>query len=166
MIITSFNSRNEVYTEGILLISTLIKENPNEFLNKLQTFNPYLIHGLEQKNNKELCNACIMCLSDMNSNLKEKMAGYMENHLKVLIQYSNDGTFDKDNKLMCLKVYSDSLLMCRNQIASYLDEIFKIMMFGVNFILSELNVGIFCIKILYKIIQYFIFIIHYSNKFL
>ena len=72
------------------------------------------------------------------------MGGYVENHIKTLIQYSNDGSFDKDLKLMCLKVYSDSLLHCRNQISSFLDEIFKIMMFGINFILSKDVSIVFC----------------------
>ena len=125
MVISSFEERQEIYEEGISLMGNIAGYLQSGFINEMNTFNKYLLHGLNSTNSLGLCKSSLITLSEIILSCKNEFNIYVEAYIKLILNILSDNTIVRDLKPRCLQIISDLFLSCRQEIFKYFNDIMK-----------------------------------------
>ena len=125
LVIKSFDDRQEIYEEGISLIGNIAVYLQRGFINEMNTFNKYLLHGLNLTDSLIICKASLITLSEIISNTEKDFNIFVNQYIKVILNILSDNTIVRDLKPFCLRIISDLFINCRQEIFKNFEEIMK-----------------------------------------
>jgi importin subunit beta-1 len=112
LIIESFNIRNSIYEEGLMLCSAIALNIGQEFDVFMEDFLKYLIYALNSLNDVSLCITSVHVTSDLIRGLYNEFDKYVDRLLPPVLNILGDPNADKSFKPHCLNVISDYLINC------------------------------------------------------
>jgi importin subunit beta-1 len=124
-VIKSFDDRKGIYDEGISLIGNIAIYLQRGFINEMDTFNKYLLHGLNSTNSLDICKTSLITLSEIITNCENDFNIYVNDYMNLILKILSDNTIVRDLKPRCLQIISDLLVNCRQEVFKYFDEIMK-----------------------------------------
>jgi hypothetical protein len=139
LVIKSFDDRQEIYEEGISLIGNIAVYLQRGFINEMNTFNKYLLHGLNQTNSLDICKSSLITLSEIITSCESDFNIYVSEYLKLVLNILSNNAIVSDLKPLCLQIISDLFLYCRQEIFKYFDDIMK--MIGGAIQACQMNYG-------------------------
>lgn len=122
-VIQSFDDRKEIYDEGISLIGNIAIYLQRGFINEMNTFNKYLLHGLNSTNSLSICKTSLITLSEIITNCENDFNIYVNDYMNLILKILSDNTIVRDLKPRCLQIISDLLVNCRQEVFKYFDDI-------------------------------------------
>ena len=102
-----------VEVEGLNLISAAVSAYKYEFRHHLEKFWTYIIHGLEQVDQKPIFEAAIACVSDCTRVMKDQYADKVQLVFDKLIAFMHQ-PINRDTKSKILKSFGDLFLGAKN----------------------------------------------------
>ena len=124
-VINSFEERKEIYDEGMSLIGSIAIYLQRGFINEMNTFNKYLLHGLKLTDSLYICKTSLITLSEIITNCENDFNIYVNDYIKLILNILSDNTIVRDLKPRCLQIISDLLVNCRQEVFKYFNEIMK-----------------------------------------
>ena len=122
-VIKSFEQRQEIYEEGISLIAVISSFLQRGFINEMNIFNKYLLHGLNQTNSLDICKSSLITLSEIITSCESDFNIYVSEYLKLVLNILSNNAIVSDLKPVCLQIISDLFLYCHQEIFKYFDDI-------------------------------------------
>ena len=124
-IIQSFEQRQEIYDEGINLVGSISFYLDRGFINEMNIFNKYLLHGLSLTDSLNVCKSSLITLSQIITACGNDFNIYVSEYIKVILNILSDNKIVRDLKPGCLSIISDLFLSCRQEIFKYFNDIMK-----------------------------------------
>lgn len=125
-IIDSFQQRQEVFQEGILLVGSISNYLQNGFINEMSKFSSYLIYGLNSTNMPSICKASFTCLSDIILSNHSDFNIYVNDYLKIIMNILSNNSVQRDLKPNCFNIISDLFLYCKTEVFKSFNDIMQI----------------------------------------
>jgi len=89
----------------------------------MNTFNKYLLHGLNSTNSLSICKTSLITLSEIITNCENDFNIYVNDYMNLILKILSDNTIVRDLKPRCLQIISDLLVNCRQEVFKYFDNI-------------------------------------------
>ena len=124
-VIKSFDDRQEIYEEGIFLIGNIAVYLQRGFINEMNIFNKYLLHGLSLTDSLLICKSSLITLSEIISYTEKDFNIYVSQYIQVILNILSNNKIVKELKPFCLRIISDLFISCRQEIFKYFKEIMK-----------------------------------------
>ena len=124
--IISFQQKQSVYDEGILLIGSIALHLGEKFNNLMPSFTPYLIAALKSTKDTSLCKSAIHCTSDIVQGLKTYFGQYINELLPLIMFVLSDNEIDKILKPHAFNVLSDLFYCSTNEVAPFFNNIMQL----------------------------------------
>ena len=124
-IIKSFEQRQEIYDEGIYVIGSIAYYLQRGFINEMNNFNKYLLHGLSLTDSLDICRASLITLSEIIIYSEKDFCIYVGQYLKLILNILSDNTIVRELKPRCLHTIADLFIYCRQEVFKYFDDIMK-----------------------------------------
>ena len=125
-VIQSFQQRKEIYEEGISLIGAISSFLQRGFMSEMNTFNRYLLHGLNYTNSYDICKSSLICLSEIILSTGADFNVNAGEYLKVVINILSDSQINRELKPKSLHIISDLFISCKQEVFKSFDDIMKI----------------------------------------
>ena len=124
-VVKSFDDRQEIYEEGIFLIGNIAVYLQRGFINEMNIFNKYLLHGLSLTDSLLICKSSLITLSEIISYTEKDFNIYVSQYIQVILNILSNNKIVKELKPFCLRIISDLFISCRQEIFKYFKEIMK-----------------------------------------
>lgn len=121
-VIKSFEQRQEIYDEGISLVGIISLYLQRGFINEMNTFNKYLLYGLNLTDSLDICKTSLNTLSEIITSCENDFNIYVSEYIKIILKNLSDNTIIRDLKPGCLQIIGDLFINCRQEIFKYFNE--------------------------------------------
>lgn len=110
-----------------MAVGTLIEVLGEDFLKYMDHFKPYLIMGLENHQEYQVCQAAVGLVSDLCRGLSIKVLPYCDELLTALLKILNDPNVHRSIKPSILTVFGDIALAIGTEFQKYLEVIMQVL---------------------------------------
>jgi len=122
IITMSFKLHGIVYEEGLSVLTELILTKGKCFLPYMDMLSPYLLHGLQAKDDVSLCKAAINSIIDLSRLLEQEIAKYLHVFLPLLLNLLRESEAERSTKILALSAIGDLAITTKDSFEPYLKD--------------------------------------------
>lgn len=128
-LLSMFNSNSckaeGVQEDALMAVSTLVEVLGEGFLKYMDPFKPYLILGLKNHAEYQVCCAAVGLTGDICRALKTKMVPYCDEIMTLLLENLGNNTVNRSVKPQIFSVFGDVALSIGPEFKKYLDVVLQ-----------------------------------------
>lgn len=128
LVLETFRKKQRVYSEGLMLIGSIINIVGDVFVNRLNEFMPFLLKGLEAFKEADLLKSSITTLCTMIVILTDKIPQqFIDRIISIIFSILSDSDINKAVKPVAFNVLSDLVYSNPKAIGPYYNNIIQIL---------------------------------------
>ena len=117
-----------VQEDALMTVSTLVEVLGEGFLKYLDAFKPFLLIGLKNINEYQVCHASVGLVGDICRALGNKVSAFSDEVMEVLMTNLSDNSVHRTIKPQILSVFGDMALAIGPEYVKYLDLVMTTLM--------------------------------------
>ena len=128
LVIETFRKKQRIYSEGLMLVGTIINIVGEVFINRLHEFMPFLLKGLESYKEVDLLKSSINTLCNLILTLSGKLSQELiDRIISIIFRILTDSDINKTIKPFAFNVLSDLIYSNPQAITPYYSNIMQIL---------------------------------------
>ncbi|VDD90587.1 unnamed protein product [Enterobius vermicularis] len=121
-----------VMEDALMAVSTLVEALGNRFANYLDAFKPYLVAGLRNHEEAQVCSAAIGVLADLCRAMETGLTPYLDEFMELLSQIVQSSIVNRDVKPSVLSCFGDIALAIGPGFNRYFDHVMDFLLMAAN----------------------------------
>uniref|UniRef100_A0A915L5R3 Importin subunit beta-1/Transportin-1-like TPR repeats domain-containing protein n=1 Tax=Romanomermis culicivorax TaxID=13658 RepID=A0A915L5R3_ROMCU len=117
-----------VMEDALMAASALITVLGSDFMPYFEHFKMFLIAGLRNHSEHQVCQAAVGIVADLSRSLGDKILPFTDELLSLLLEILNDSTMDKSVRPQVVAVFGDVALAIGPHFFKYLETILTVLM--------------------------------------
>lgn len=114
-----------VQEDALLAVGTLTEVVGNKFMKYIEAFKPFLITGLQNKAEYQVCIAAVGVVGDISRAIGREMSAYCDEMMQVLLNNLSDADVHRSVKPHILSVFGDISLAIGQDFKKYLNIVLQ-----------------------------------------
>uniref|UniRef100_A0A0N5AV98 Importin N-terminal domain-containing protein n=1 Tax=Syphacia muris TaxID=451379 RepID=A0A0N5AV98_9BILA len=121
-----------VMEDALMAVSTLIEALGNGFVNYMEAFKPYLVAGLRNHEEAQVCSAAIGVLADLCRALEAGLMPYLDEFMELLSQIVQSERINRDVKPTVLSCFGDIALAIGSEFSRYFETVVQFLLMAAS----------------------------------